>query len=100
MPAAGGYGGGRGGKGDENRHRERIYFSPACVDLTVPDLFTMGDLAWPTKAAKPLRRAWFRECLGVRTNACPSTLGPQLKRPPLVRQHQEFGGLTPTKEGL
>ena len=43
--AAGGYGGGRGGKGDENRHRERIYFSPACVDLTVHDLFTMGDLA-------------------------------------------------------
>ena len=42
---AGGYGGGRGGKGDENRHRERIYFSPACVDLTVHDLFTMGDLA-------------------------------------------------------
>jgi formate dehydrogenase maturation protein FdhE len=40
------------------------------------------------------------EIVGVRTNACPSTLGPQLKRPPLVRQHQEFGGLTPTKEGL
>ena len=46
------------------------------------------------------RRRLYRECLGVRTNACPSTLGPQLKRPPLVRQHQEFGGLTPTKEGL
>ncbi len=28
---AGGYGGGRGGAGDANRHRERIYFSPACV---------------------------------------------------------------------
>ena len=41
--AAGGYGGGRGGKGDENRHRERIYFSPACVDLTVPDLFTAAE---------------------------------------------------------
>ena len=27
---AGGYGGGRGGTGDENRHKERIYFSPAC----------------------------------------------------------------------
>jgi hypothetical protein len=25
---AGGYGGGRGGVGDENRHKERIYFSP------------------------------------------------------------------------
>lgn len=38
--AAGGYGGGRGGVGDENRHKERIYFSPACIDLSVPDLFT------------------------------------------------------------
>ena len=28
---AGGYGGGRGGTGDANRHRERIYFSPACI---------------------------------------------------------------------
>jgi hypothetical protein len=28
---AGGYGGGRGGQGDENRHRERIYLSPGCV---------------------------------------------------------------------
>jgi DNA adenine methylase len=27
----GGYGGGRGGVGDANRHRERIYFSPACI---------------------------------------------------------------------
>ena len=26
--------------GDENRHKERIYFSPACIDLSVPDLFT------------------------------------------------------------
>ena len=37
---AGGYGGGRGGVGDANRHKERIYFSPACIDLNVPDLFT------------------------------------------------------------
>lgn len=29
--AAGGYGGGRGGQGDANRHKERIYFSPACL---------------------------------------------------------------------
>jgi hypothetical protein len=29
--AAGGYGGGRGGVGDANRHKERIYFSPACI---------------------------------------------------------------------
>lgn len=28
---AGGYGGGRGGQGDANRHKERIYFSPACI---------------------------------------------------------------------
>ena len=28
---SGGYGGGRGGVGDANRHRERIYFSPACI---------------------------------------------------------------------
>ena len=28
---SGGYGGGRGGQGDENRHKERIYFSPACI---------------------------------------------------------------------
>jgi len=28
---AGGYGGGRGGAGDENRHKERIYFSPHCI---------------------------------------------------------------------
>jgi DNA adenine methylase len=28
---AGGYGGGRGGQGDENRHKERIYFSPGCI---------------------------------------------------------------------
>lgn len=24
-------GGGRGGQGDQNRHKERIYFSPACI---------------------------------------------------------------------
>ena len=28
---SGGYGGGRGGTGDANRHKERIYFSPACI---------------------------------------------------------------------
>lgn len=28
---SGGYGGGRGGVGDANRHKERIYFSPACI---------------------------------------------------------------------
>jgi len=28
---SGGYGGGRGGAGDANRHKERIYFSPGCV---------------------------------------------------------------------
>lgn len=28
---SGGYGGGRGGRGDENRHKERIYFSPGCI---------------------------------------------------------------------
>jgi DNA adenine methylase len=28
---AGGYGGGRGGVGDDNRHKERIYFSPHCA---------------------------------------------------------------------
>lgn len=32
---AGGYGGGRGGDGEANRHRERIWFSPACLR---PDL--------------------------------------------------------------
>jgi len=31
--SAGGYGGGRGGTGDANRRRERIWFSPACVEL-------------------------------------------------------------------
>jgi DNA adenine methylase len=40
---AGGYGGGRGGTGDANRHKERIYFSPACIDLSEPDLFADFD---------------------------------------------------------
>jgi DNA adenine methylase len=40
---SGGYGGGRGGQGDENRHKERIYFSPACVDLSQPDLFDLME---------------------------------------------------------
>ena len=42
---AGGYGGGRGGVGDANRHKERIYFSPACIDLNVPDLFDFTQAA-------------------------------------------------------
>ncbi len=37
--ARGGYGGGRGGTGDANRQRERIWFSPACEEATEPDLF-------------------------------------------------------------
>lgn len=37
---AGGYGGGRGGTGEANRHKERIYFSPACLGATQADLFT------------------------------------------------------------
>ena len=37
--AAGGYGGGRGGVGDANRHKERIYFSPACLGASQADLF-------------------------------------------------------------
>jgi hypothetical protein len=36
---AGGYGGGRGGAGDTNRHRERVWFSPACIEAAQPDLF-------------------------------------------------------------
>jgi len=30
--AHGGYGAGKGGRGDDNKHRERIWFSPACLD--------------------------------------------------------------------
>jgi DNA adenine methylase len=37
--APGGYGGGRGGTGDANRHRERIYYSPACLNAAQPHLF-------------------------------------------------------------
>jgi DNA adenine methylase len=42
--SAGGYGGGRDGAGDENRHRERIYFSPHCVaeDRGLLDLLDGG----------------------------------------------------------
>ena len=29
--SSGGYGAGKNGRGDENRHRERIWFSPACL---------------------------------------------------------------------
>ncbi len=37
---SGGYGGGRGGQGDANRHKERIYFSPGCIaeDMGLLDL--------------------------------------------------------------
>ena len=30
--ANGGYGGGKGGDGDINKHRETLWFSPACLD--------------------------------------------------------------------
>jgi hypothetical protein len=33
---AGGYGAGRGGIGEANRHKERIYFSPACLSDNQP----------------------------------------------------------------
>jgi hypothetical protein len=33
---AGGYGGGRGGTGEANRHKEKIYFSPACLNDNQP----------------------------------------------------------------
>ncbi len=36
----GGYGGGQGGAGEANQHRERVYFSPACHNPT-PDLFSL-----------------------------------------------------------
>ena len=42
--AHGGYGGGRGSTGDANSHRERIYFSPACIG-TQDDLFSFEDTA-------------------------------------------------------
>ena len=41
--ASRGYGAGRGGVGDANRHKERIYFSPACIDLSEPDLFSLDE---------------------------------------------------------
>jgi DNA adenine methylase len=37
--SAGGYGGGRGGTGEANRHKERIYFSPHCLGASQADLF-------------------------------------------------------------
>ena len=40
---AGGYGGGRGGQGDENRHKERIYFSPGCIAEDMGLLDLLGD---------------------------------------------------------
>ena len=42
--AAGGYGAGRGGNGEANRHKERIYFSPACL-AGDEGLFDMGGTA-------------------------------------------------------
>jgi DNA adenine methylase len=42
---SGGYGGGRGGIGDTNRHRERIYFSPACLGSTEQLGLDFGELA-------------------------------------------------------
>jgi len=42
--AAGGYGGGRGGRGDENRHRERIYFSPGCIAEDMGLLGLLGEV--------------------------------------------------------
>jgi hypothetical protein len=36
---AGGYGGGRGGTGDLNRHLERVYFSPACETVDAQGVF-------------------------------------------------------------
>lgn len=37
--AHGGYGGGRDGKGEANRHRETVWFSPYCLDNRTPTLF-------------------------------------------------------------
>jgi DNA adenine methylase len=37
--AHGGYGGGLGGTGDANRHRETVWFSPYCLRESVPTLF-------------------------------------------------------------
>jgi hypothetical protein len=41
---SGGYGAGRGGQGDANRHKERIYFSPGCVaeEMGLLDLLEEG----------------------------------------------------------
>jgi hypothetical protein len=38
----GGYGGGRGRTGDENRTKERIYFSPHCLGV-IDEGFDFGD---------------------------------------------------------
>lgn len=40
--ACGGYGGGRGGTGEANRHRETIWFSPHCLKQDMPTLFDVG----------------------------------------------------------
>lgn len=41
----GGYGVGRGGRGDANRDRERIWFSPACEADTRSPLFEVSEMA-------------------------------------------------------
>jgi DNA adenine methylase len=40
--AHGGYGGGRDGQGEANRHRETIWFSPHCLNNPTPTLFDEG----------------------------------------------------------
>ena len=43
--ASGGYGGGRDSIGDANRHKERIYFSPACITQNyTQQAFDIGDI--------------------------------------------------------
>jgi hypothetical protein len=37
--AHGGYGGGRGGTGEDNKHRETVWFSPHCLGRRAPTLF-------------------------------------------------------------
>lgn len=43
--AHGGYGAGRGGQGDINKHRERIWFSPHCLRGRQMDLFEAGGFS-------------------------------------------------------
>jgi DNA adenine methylase len=49
---AGGYGGGRGGTGDANRHRETIWFSPHCMNDREPTLFDEMVPSPSSRAAK------------------------------------------------